>query len=165
MEFGELNELQDLGEVNMNDEEAEQDYVEPNVNDMRRTRDVNEAMAQKLNKQEEESKQTQGKRPTRAEAMRHKRSVLVTQHSFAPMRPVVETKAVETQTESEPLKTFATINTQTDAKQTTSIRVQTENASTKDGSMQTSKTLTDTVEIQTDKISKADFEIQVNVVT
>ena len=74
MEFlGELNELQGLG-ANMNDDEGEPDYVEPNVNDMRRTKDVNAAMATKLNKKEEESKEVQ-KRPSRLEAMRNRQSV------------------------------------------------------------------------------------------
>ena len=40
----------------MNDEAAGQDYVEANVNDMRRTKDVNAAMEMKLEKQEEETK-------------------------------------------------------------------------------------------------------------
>ena len=34
----------------MEQEEAPKDYVEANVNDMRRTKDVNEAMAMKLSK-------------------------------------------------------------------------------------------------------------------
>lgn len=63
------------------------------------------------------------------------------------MKPVVETRAIETQTDSEPIKTFATMDTQTDQKETNSICIQTESADTKDGSMQTTKTLTDTVEI------------------
>ena len=107
----------------MNDEAAGQDYVEANVNDMRRTKDVNAAMEMKLEKQEEETKQTQGKRPSRAENMRHRRSVLMTSLSFAPMKPVVETRAIETQTESEPLKQFTTSDTQTDLKETASIRI------------------------------------------
>ena len=45
------SELVDLGSNNMNDqEEAPKDYVETNVNDMRRTKDVNEAMEMRLNK-------------------------------------------------------------------------------------------------------------------
>ena len=87
----------------------------------------------------------------------------MTQHSFAPMRPAVETRTIETQTESEPLKRFESIDSQTDLVETVSIRVQTENAETKDGSMQTLKALTGTVESQTDKTNKADFETQVNL--
>ena len=71
----------------------------------------------------------------------------MTSLSFAPMKPIVETRAIETQTDSEPIKTFATMDTQTDEKETASIRIQTENADLRDGSMQTIKTLTDTVEI------------------
>ena len=95
----------------MNDEAVGQDYVEANVNDMRRTKDVNAAMEMKLNNQEEESKKTEGRRPSRPEGLRHRKSILMTSLSFAPMKPVVETRAIETQTESEPLKMFATIDT------------------------------------------------------
>lgn len=147
----------------MNDEDAGKDYVEVNVSDMRRTKDVNAAMAVKLNKQEEETKQTQGKRPSRAENLRHRKSVLMTSLSFAPMKPIVESRAVETQTESEPLKTFSTIDTQTQSVTTTSTRMQTESPETRDGSMQTLKTLTDTVEIQTDTVGKVDFDVQVSL--
>ena len=46
-----MSELQDLGSSNMMEqEEAPIDYVEANVNDMRRTKDVNEAMEMKLSK-------------------------------------------------------------------------------------------------------------------
>ena len=52
------------------------------------------------------------------------------------MKPIVVTKEMETQTdESEPLKTFGTIETQTESVQTTSTRMQTENASTKESTM------------------------------
>ena len=54
------------------------DYVEANVNDMRRTKDVNAAMAMKLNKQEEESKLSVAKRPSRDQARMHRKSILVT---------------------------------------------------------------------------------------
>ena len=37
---------------------AEKDYVEPSTHDMRRSKQVNEAMVNKLNKQEEETKET-----------------------------------------------------------------------------------------------------------
>ena len=47
MEFGEL---EGLGATNMNDDGGEKDYVETNVSDMRRTKDVNAAMVTKLAK-------------------------------------------------------------------------------------------------------------------
>ena len=48
-------------------------------------------------------------------------SILLSQ--FAPMRPIVQTREIETQTESEPLTTFATTETQTETAETASIRV------------------------------------------
>ena len=99
MEFGEL---EGLGATNMNDDGGEKDYVETNVSDMRRTKDVNAAMVTKLAKQEE-TKEVD-KRPSRLEAMRNRQSVVMSRLSFAPMKPIVQTRAIETQTESEPLK-------------------------------------------------------------
>ena len=107
----------------MEQQDTPKDYVEANVNDMRRTKDVNEAMAMKLTKQEEESKLTVAKRPSRDQAKLHRKSILMTQLSFAPMKPVVETRAIETQTDSEPIKTYSSMDTQTEEKETTSIRI------------------------------------------
>ena len=44
-------------------------------------------------------------------------------NQFVPMRPIVHTREIETQTESEPLTTFATTETQTETATTNSIRV------------------------------------------
>ena len=57
------------------------------------------------------------------------------------------TREIETQTESEPLKTFASADCQTEKVETAAVRVQTENATMKDGSMQTRATLTDTISV------------------
>ena len=54
------------------------------------------------------------------------------------MKPIVVTREIETQTESEPLKTFTTMDTQTDASptvETNSVRIQTENADMKERAM------------------------------
>ena len=51
------------------------------------------------------------------------------------MKPIVVTKESTTQTESEPLKSYDTIETQTDVVETASTRVQTESAETKDSTM------------------------------
>ena len=99
----------------MNDDEAEPDYVQPNVSDMRRTKDVNAAMETKLVKKVEESKEP-SKRPSRLEMMKNRQSFLMTSMQFAPMKPVVETRAIETQTDSEPIKQFSSMDTQTEEK-------------------------------------------------
>lgn len=93
--------------------------------------------------------------------MRHRQSILLT--SFAPMKPIVVTKEMETQTdESEPLKTFGTIETQTESVQTISTRMQTENASTKESTMQTQTINTDSIKTQTEKPEAVEQEVQVN---
>ena len=101
---------------------------------MRRSRQVNADMAKKLEKEEEERKNAP-KRPSRGD-FKHRQSVLLS--SFAPMKPIVVTREIETQTESEPLKTFTTMDTQTDASptvETNSVRIQTENADMKERAM------------------------------
>jgi len=90
---------------------AQTDYVEASAHDMRRSRQVNADMVKKLGKQEEENKVEQKKRLSRPD-MKHRQSMLLT--SFAPMRPIIATKEMMTQTESEPLKTYGTIETQTE---------------------------------------------------
>ena len=77
--------------------------------------------------------------------MKHRQSILLS--SFAPMKPIVVTKESTTQTDSEPLKSYGTIETQTEQAEVASIRVQTENAVTKDSTMQTASTLKSVVEV------------------
>ena len=84
--------------------------------------------------------------------MRNPRQSFLVTNSFAPMRPIVATREIETQTESEPLKTFSTMDTQTEQVVTSAARTQTEQAEVKEGSMQTSSTLTDEVNCQTDPV-------------
>ena len=79
-------------------------------------------------------------------AMKRSRHQSFLSTQFVPMRPIVHTREIETQTESEPLSTFATTETQTDTAETNSIRVQTENSVTKDGAMQTLSTMTTSIE-------------------
>ena len=92
--------------------------------------------------------------------MKHRQSILLT--SFAPMKPIVVTKECSCQTESEPLKTYDTIETQTEQVETASTRVQTENAETRDNTMQTASMLKTEVEIQTEKLACEEQEVQVN---
>ena len=123
------------------------EYVEPSQHDMRRVKNIAGEMASKLEKQQEENKnQLHNRRSLRS----HRQSILLTS-SFAPMKPIVVTKEIITQTESEPLKQYGTIETQTESVETVSTRMQTDNAELKDSTMQTHSTLTDSVEIQTEK--------------
>ena len=127
---------------------AEMEYVTPSQHDMRRSRQVNADMANKLVKQEEDNKVEQKQRRVRQD-MKNRQSILLT--SFAPMKPIVVTKAISTQTDSEPLKTLATIETQTELVETCSTRMQTESVLTKDSTMQTASTLKSAAEVQTEK--------------
>ena len=69
----ELSELQALGGGGMNDESAaEKDYVEASKHDMRRTKQVNADMADKLQKQEEEHKDPNYKKRNSRVDMRHR---------------------------------------------------------------------------------------------
>lgn len=77
------------------DSEAEKEYVEPSQHDMRRSRQVNADMVKKLQKQEEENKEERKTRPSR-EHMRARGQSFLLATSFAPMRPVVLTKEIET---------------------------------------------------------------------
>ena len=71
----ELSELQGLdGGYMMGaaDDSLQKEYVEPSTHDMRRSRQVNAAMVDKLVKQEEEIKVEKQKRLSRPEAAKHR---------------------------------------------------------------------------------------------
>ena len=136
----ELNELAGLDGSNAmaGGMDAAKEYVEPSQHDMRRSKQVNADMANKLEKQAEENKTGGGKRPSRPSLRGGAQQSFLLQ-SFAPMKPIVVTKEFGVQTEGEPLKIYATSDTQTDVVEMVSTRMQTENADTKDGSVQTVK--------------------------
>ena len=71
----ELSELQGLDGGSMMgaaDDSLQKEYVEPSTHDMRRSRQVNAAMVDKLVKQEEEIKVEKQKRLSRPEAAKHR---------------------------------------------------------------------------------------------
>lgn len=71
----ELSELQGLDGSSMMvaaDDSLQKEYVEPSTHDMRRSRQVNAAMVDKLVKQEEEIKVEKQKRLSRPEAAKHR---------------------------------------------------------------------------------------------
>ena len=118
----------------------ETDYVQESRHEMRQDSwMVDDSMLRRLNKQDSEKIESGPalieelkeevkelvKRPSidKVEAKRGSRHQSFLSTQFVPMRPIVHTREIETQTESAPLSTFATTETQTETAETNSIRV------------------------------------------
>lgn len=124
------------------DDSAAQEYVQPSKHEFRRSKQEKSDMINKLNKVEEENKEGRKKSFRQDMRMRHQSFLL---SSFAPMKPIVQTREIETQTDSEPLKVFAVAEVQTDVAEKASIKVQTDEAEKKDSTMQTNSILKDSI--------------------